>query len=106
RLTGLTTEFLPFNLGHNLGAGNPPNPAGHRTSYLWERVWRRDAWVDLLARFIHVERPTTGSLASKKAAERIIFPRLHQWDAVLKLEADAKANGAGRSYLVEHSAGS
>jgi len=106
KLAGASTRFLPFNLGHDGGAGNPPNPAGHRTSYLWERVWARDAWMDLLARFIHVERPATGSAAFKKAAETVIFPRYHQWDAVLKLEADAKANGAGQSYLIEHSAGS
>ncbi len=106
KLTGTSTRFLPFNLGHDGGAGNPPNPDGHRTSYLWEKVWERDAWMDLLARFIHVERPTQGSAAAKKAAETVIFPRYHQWDAVLKLEADAKANGAGQSYLVEHSAGS
>ncbi|MDQ6949645.1 MAG: type I restriction endonuclease, partial [Actinomycetota bacterium] len=106
KLAGQQTVFLPFNLGHGGGAGNPPNPNGHRTSYLWERVWARDAWMDLLGRFIHVVRPDKGSPASKKAAERIIFPRYHQWDGVLALEADAKANGAGRSYLVEHSAGS
>jgi type I restriction enzyme R subunit len=106
KLTGASTRFLPFNLGRDGGAGNPPNPSGHRTSYLWEKVWARDAWMDLLARFIHVERPTQGSAAVKKAGETIIFPRYHQWDAVLKLEADAKANGAGQNYLIEHSAGS
>jgi len=106
KLTGPATRFLPFNLGHDRGAGNPPNPDGHRTSYLWERVWARDAWMDLLARFIHVERPTQGSGASRRAAETVIFPRFHQWDAVLALEADAKAHGAGSSYLVQHSAGS
>ncbi len=106
KLAGEATRFLPFNLGHDGGAGNPPNPSGHRTAYLWERVWARDAWMDLLARFIHVERPAKGSPAAKKAAEVVIFPRYHQWDAVLKLEADAKANGAGQSYLVQHSAGS
>lgn len=106
KLAGDDTRFLPFNLGHDGGKGNPPNPNGHRTSYLWERVWTRDAWMDLLARFIHVERPSSGSAAAKKAAETIIFPRYHQWDAVLKLEADARANGAGKSYLVQHSAGS
>ena len=106
KLAGQSTRFLPFNLGHDGGRGNPPNPAGHRTSYLWERVWERDAWMDLLGRFVHVERPTQGSPAAKKAGEMVVFPRYHQWDAVLKLEADAKANGAGRSYLIEHSAGS
>jgi type I restriction enzyme R subunit len=106
KLAGQSTRFLPFNLGHNGGAGNPPNPNGHRTAYLWERVWQRDAWMDLLNRFIHVERPTSGSAAQRRAAETVIFPRLHQWDAVLKLEADAKARGAGQNYLVQHSAGS
>lgn len=106
KLAGKQTRFMPFNLGHNYGAGNPPNPNSHRTSYLWERVWVRDAWMDLLARFIHVERPAKGSSAAKKAAEVIIFPRFHQWDAVLALETDAKTHGVGRSYLIQHSAGS
>jgi type I restriction enzyme R subunit len=106
KLAGQQTRFLPFNLGHDGGAGNPPNPHGHRTSYLWERVWARDAWMDLLARFIHIERPTSGSPAAKKATELVIFPRFHQWDAVLALEADARTHGAGENYLVEHSAGS
>jgi type I restriction enzyme, R subunit len=61
--------------------------------------------MDLLARFIHVERPDKGSSNAKKAAEVVIFPRFHQWDAVLTLEADAKANGAGKNYLIQHSAG-
>ncbi len=106
KLAGQATQFLPFNLGHDGGAGNPPNPAGHRTSYLWERVWARDAWMDLLARFIHVERPTQGTPAARRAAERVVFPRFHQWDAVLALEADAREHRAGHSYLVQHSAGS
>lgn len=106
RLDGRETRFLPFNLGHDLGAGNPPNPDGHKTSYLWERVWQRDAWLDILHRFIHVERPEKGSAAVRRAGERVIFPRYHQWDAVLKIEADVRSTGAGRSYLIQHSAGS
>jgi type I restriction enzyme R subunit len=106
RLEGQQTRFLPFNLGHDLGAGNPPNPSGHKTSYLWQRVWARDAWLDILHRFIDVQRPRKGSAAQKLAAQRVIFPRYHQWDAVLKLEADARGNGSGRSYLIQHSAGS
>jgi type I restriction enzyme R subunit len=105
-LAGRATRFLPFNLGRDEGAGNPPNPDGHRTAYLWERVWTRDAWMDLLARFIHVERPAKGSAAGKRAAQKVIFPRFHQWDAVLALEASARADGAGSDYLIEHSAGS
>ena len=106
KLAGEATRFLPFNLGHDGHAGNPTNPGGHRSSYLWERVWQKDAWMDLLARFVHIDRPQTGSASAKRAAETAIFPRYHQWDAVLKLEADAKTNGPGHSYLVEHSAGS
>ncbi|MCQ3808639.1 MAG: type I restriction endonuclease subunit R, partial [Acidimicrobiia bacterium] len=102
RLAGARTRFLPFNRGHNLGAGNPPNPDGHRTSYLWQQVWNRDAWMDVLERFIHVVKPSKGS----RARPEVIFPRFHQWDAVRRLEADAKDNGAGRNYLVQHSAGS
>ena len=101
-LAGKQTRFLPFNRGHDLGAGNPPNPDGYRTAYLWERVWSRDAWMDILGRFIHVEKPSKGS----KARPKVIFPRFHQWDAARRLEADAKATGAGRNYLVQHSAGS
>ena len=105
RLDGPATRFLPFNLGSGGGAGNPVNPHGHRTSYLWERLWAKDAWLDLLARFIHVDRPASGTAAQKKAAELVVFPRFHQWDAVLALEAHARANRAGKSYLVQHSAG-
>jgi type I restriction enzyme, R subunit len=106
KLEGKATRFLPFNLGHNLGKGNPPNPNGHKTSYLWKRVWTKDAWLDILHRFIHVDRPEKGSVTARRAAEKIIFPRFHQWDAVMKIEADAGTNGAGHSYLIQHSAGS
>jgi type I restriction enzyme R subunit len=106
KLEGRSTRFLPFNVGHNLGKGNPPNPNGHKTSYLWERVWPKDPWLDVLHRFVHVNRPEKGSISARRAAETVIFPRYHQWDAVLKLQADAVANGAGQSYLVQHSAGS
>ncbi len=96
KLAGQATQFLPFNLGHDGGAGNPPNPAGHRTAYLWERVWARDAWMDILARFIHVERPAQGP-AAPEGRRVVIFPRFHQWDAVLALEADAETTAPGRA---------
>jgi len=102
RLAGKSTRFLPFNRGHDLGAGNPPNLDGHRTAYLWERVWQRDAWLDLLNRFVHVEPAPKGS--TKEPV--VIFPRFHQWDAVLALTGEARGNGAGTDYLVQHSAGS
>lgn len=106
RLAGQATRFLPFNRGNRGGKGNPSGDGKHPTWYLWERVWQRDAWLDLLNRFVHVETPESGSKAAKKQAAVTIFPRFHQWDAVLRLEADAKANGVGHDYLVQHSAGS
>jgi type I restriction enzyme R subunit len=102
RLAGPGTRFLPFNKGNAGEPGNPANPKGHRTAYLWEDVWQRDAWMDLLGRFVHVEKPRKGS----KKAPLMIFPRYHQWDAVLKMEAAALAEGPGQDYLVQHSAGS
>ena len=102
RLAGPTTEFLPFNQGHNGHAGNPPATGGkHATAYLWEQVWQRDAFLDLLGRFVHTEVDDAG-----KATGKVIFPRFHQWDCVLRLEAEARANGPGHRYLAQHSAGS
>lgn len=111
RLAGRATEFLPFNRGSapgekHCGQGNLPNPEGHATSYLWEQVWQRDAWLDILARFLHVEQDEPGAKAKARRDGKLIFPRFHQWDAVRRLEEDARQNGAGHRYLVEHSAGS
>jgi type I restriction enzyme, R subunit len=107
KLAGEETQFLPFNRGsEDGGAGNPLNEGGHRTAYLWEEVWQRDAWLDLLGRFVQTVTPEKGSAGEKRAGRYTIFPRYHQWDAVRRLEADAREHGAGRSYLVEHSAGS
>lgn len=104
QLAGSKTEFRPFNRGsdptHGGGAGNPPaTPGRHATAYLWEQVWQRDAWMDILGRFIHIEE-------EKGKPAKIIFPRFHQWDAVLRLLADAREHGAGNNYLIAHSAGS
>ena len=102
RLQGASTRFLPFNRGTvDGGAGNPPTSTGHRTAYLWQQVWQRDNWLDLLPRFVHVE-PGTG----KGTTGTVIFPRYHQWDAVRQLVGDARSRGAGHSYLIQHSAGS
>lgn len=116
RLAGKGTRFLPFNLGtggpgREGGAGNPPSSTGYRTAYLWERVWAPAAWLDLLRRFLHVEDPVVpgkGAPVAKKPWHQrsLIFPRLHQWDAVLSLSAAAAEQGAGHNYLVQHSAGS
>jgi type I restriction enzyme, R subunit len=94
------TFFLPFNKGYQNGAGNPPNPNGHKTAYLWEEVWQRDSWLDILSRFLHLDRD------EKEKRETLIFPRYHQLQVVRTLEADARAAGPGKNYLIQHSAGS
>jgi len=106
KLDGNKTHFLPFNRGRGTGSGNPDNPAGYKTAYLWEEVWQRDSWLDILGRFIHlqVEEKTVGGKTIRK--ETMIFPRYHQLTAVRSLVADARSKGAGQNYLVQHSAGS
>jgi len=110
RLKGKETYFLPFNMGNGTGAGNPENPAGHRTSYLWEQTWQRDSLLDIISRFLHLQveekRFTSGTAGRKVRKETMIFPRYHQLDVVRRMEADARALGAGHNYLVQHSAGS
>lgn len=108
RLEGAKTAFLPFNRGRGGGAGNDDDPArGYRTAYLWHDVWERDSWLDILARFVHLDvKERTDAKGRKVREESLIFPRFHQWDAVTKLEADVLLNGAGGNYLVQHSAGS
>ena len=112
RLQGAKTAFLPFNRGHKRGAGNPPVTADdggkHRTAYLWEQIWERESLLDILGRFVHLQKssgvdPNTGK---KWSRETMIFPRYHQLDCVRKLEAAARQSGAGTNYLVQHSAGS
>jgi len=106
RLTGKSTVFLPFNLGSHGGAGNPENPGSYRTAYLWEEVWARDSFLDIIGRFAHVfteEKQVAGKLVTK---EIVIFPRYHQLDSVRRLETAARKEGPGHSYLVQHSAGS
>ncbi len=106
KLAGPATRFLPFNRGNAGGRGNAPDPTGHRTRYLWEEVWARDAWLDILGRFIHVLPGEGPTHAAKIKAGSAIFPRYHQWDAVRRLEAAARAEGTRHAYLVQHSAGS
>lgn len=106
KLDGANTKFLPFNLGFNNGAGNPPNSNGYKTSYLWEAILPKDSLMEILGKFLHiqVEEFQTGGKKIKK--ETMIFPRFHQLDVVRKLVADSKLNGVGKNYLIEHSAGS
>ena len=107
RLAGRDTFFLPFNKGDQGGAGNPPNPDGYATDYLWKQVFQRDAWLDILGRFIHLERKTVEDWQGRRSTrETLIFPRYHQWDAVTRLVGAARQEGPGHKYLVQHSAGS
>ena len=101
KLIGPDTEFLPFNLGNDGAAGNPVNPAGgHRTAYLWEQVWARESWLEILGRYLIAQRNP------KKQLQRLIFPRYHQLDVTRKLQAAVLADGPGGKYLIQHSAGS
>lgn len=115
QLQGGDTRFMPFNQGSNGagnkgGKGNPVNPEGYSTSYLWEEVLQRDSLLNLVHRFIsHVkerEEVTNGSTTKTVIKEKLIFPRYHQYDVVNKIVADVKEKGVGESYLIEHSAGS
>ena len=106
RLAGKATQFLPFNLGDGGGAGNPENPAGYRTWYLWEQVWQRDSLLEIMARFVHLEIEDKMVGGYRVHKEKMIFPRYHQLAAVHKLVDTAQAEGVGHNYLIEHSAGS
>ena len=101
KLAGMDTVFLPFNRGFDNGAGHPPVPGKYRTSYLWEEVLAKDSLLDILHRFVQFIPHE-----SDRRKDKLIFPRYHQLDAVRALVADAKDNGAGKNYLVQHSAGS
>jgi len=104
RLMNGKTRFLPFNRGRDGGAGNPDVPGENRVAYLYKdlpegrAVFSREVLLDLIGRFIHLER--------SGGKEVLIFPRFQQFDAVRKLLADARAQGAGQNYLIQHSAGS
>ncbi|MFI0933653.1 type I restriction endonuclease subunit R [Streptomyces sp. NPDC021019] len=110
QLRGKNTRFLPFNTGSN-GAGQPggagnPDPTAYgtyATSYLWEQVWARDNWLDLIQRFVHQQKSKTPGGGTTKTT---IFPRFHQWDVVKRLTTHAATHGVGQNYLVMASAGS
>ncbi len=114
-LKGRDTFFLPFNQGSNGagnvgGKGNPANPNGYATSYLWEKVLKKDTLLDIIQRFMHLEEKTETKMVKgkevKKTRRRLIFPRYHQLDVVKKLIEDVRIKGTGEDYLIQHSAGS
>ena len=101
RLAGPATVFLPFNQGDHGAAGNPVNPvSGHRTAYLWQQVWARASWLEILGRYLIARRD------KKNQIHQVIFPRYHQLDVTRKLQTAVLADGLGGKYLVQHSAGS
>jgi type I restriction enzyme R subunit len=107
KLNGMDSFFLPFNKGFEGGKGNPPNPDGYQTAYLWEEIFQKDRWLKILESFVQLEvKTTTDKAGAKKTSETLIFPRYHQLDAVTKLINAVKTEGAGKNYLFQHSAGS
>ncbi|MCD6273477.1 MAG: type I restriction endonuclease subunit R, partial [Deltaproteobacteria bacterium] len=106
RIDGNKTYWLPFNKGDQHGKGNPPNPAGYRTDYLWHEILAKDSWMGIIARFIHLQTEEFEFEGRTRKKQKMIFPRFHQLDSVRKMTAHAKRQGAGHNYLVQHSAGS
>jgi type I restriction enzyme R subunit len=103
-LKGKASWFLPFNQGWNDGAGNPPNPHGLKTDYLWKRVLTPQGLTDILENYAQIVEKKDEKTGKKRKEQ--IFPRYHQLDVVRQLLADAKQHGAGKRYLIQHSAGS
>ncbi len=103
-LNGKASWFLPFNKGWDDGAGNPPNPNGLKTDYLWKQVLTRDGLTDIIENYAQIVANKEDKTGRKKREQ--IWPRYHQLDVVRRLLADASARGAGSRYLIQHSAGS
>lgn len=102
RLQGQSTFFLPFNKGNNHGKGNPANPFGHRTEYLWNEVLKKECIAYLIQHFVRFDGKSKDPLSSRN----LFFPRYHQMEVVRKLMKDASTKGVGQTYLIQHSAGS
>ena len=103
-LKGKASWFLPFNKGWNDGAGNPPNPNGLKTDYLWKEVLTRDGLTDIIENYAQIVESKDDKTGRKTRDQ--IWPRYHQLDVVRRLLADASARGDGPKYLIQHSAGS
>ena len=110
-LKGENSFFLPFNKGNNNGAGNPTNPSGIKTDYLWKEILTKDSITNIIQNYVQLieeesEKILPDGKIKKEKVKKMIFPRYHQLDSVRNLLADAKDNGAGKRYLIQHSAGS
>ncbi|MFF8391764.1 DEAD/DEAH box helicase family protein, partial [Cellulosimicrobium funkei] len=109
RLEGEKSHFLPFNVGFDSGAGNPPGAHGRSsTAYLWERVWEKHAWLNIIGRLMIVQTKEEWDVTTGTSVRRtsMLFPRFHQWEAVTSIVEAVKEEGVGQRYLIEHSAGS
>ncbi|MBS3788115.1 type I restriction endonuclease subunit R, partial [Candidatus Bipolaricaulota bacterium] len=104
-LDGENTQFLPFNKGYKNGAGNPPNPSGYRSNYFWKYLLSKDSVLGLVENFIHEFEERTED-EDGIPEQKLIFPRYHQLNSVRELLSDAKHNGVGNNYLIQHSTGS
>lgn len=102
KLNGKDTFFLPFNKGNNHGKGNPPNPFGHKTDYLWNEIFTRESLANIIQHFVRLDGKAKDNINSRT----LFFPRYHQLDVVRKIVSDAQEKGVGQTYLVQHSAGS
>jgi len=102
KLDGKHTFFLPFNKGQNHGAGNPTNPHGHKTAYLWEEIFSKVSISNIIQHFVRLD----GSSKDPLPKRTLYFPRYHQLDVVRRLVNHASKNGVGQTYLIQHSAGS
>lgn len=104
KLSGKNSWFLPFNRGYNDGAGNPPNPNGLMTDYLWKSILTKGTLSRIIENYAQVVEEVDPE--TKKKSIKQIWPRFHQLDCVEKLLADVRENGVGKKYLIQHSAGS
>lgn len=108
KLESSGTRFSPLNKGFKNGAGNPPakDYSTYRSAYFWEEILGVDSWLEIIGRYMHLQKEEFMVDGKKYAKESLLFPRYHQLDAVRRLTADAKTNGPGKNYLIQHSAGS
>lgn len=102
KLNGAKTFFLPFNKGNLFGKGNPVNPFGHKTAYFWQEILRKESLANIIQHFVRLDGKDTDALSTKT----LYFPRYHQLYVVRKLVKDTATYGAGKKYLIQHSAGS
>lgn len=106
KLDGSKTYWLPFNKGANNGKGNPQNPDGYRTAYLWENILQKDSWMEIIQRFVHLQTEEIEVEGKIYKKEKLIFPRYHQLDAVREISKKVLEVGTDKNYLIQHSAGS